>query len=404
MELLSIKEHSRFDNDTIEKKIKPRNLDFSCNENDVKFLKLNSNYETSYFIGVDWLLESEIAIMVEPKINDLDYLKMFMECFNHEEISKDLNRIYKIHFNKKAVQLNSNKFEITPLLIIHFLNTINQIVKRGLKKDYIRVENNLQSKIKGKIVFNRSLRLNNFKGRKDRNFCSYQEYSIDCIENQILKKALNFVDSYLKKHFKHEQKLLNSLNYCLSAFSGISEIVEISRIKKFKINPLFKEYREALSLAKMIFQRFSYSINEVNKNSENSVPPFHIDMSLLFELFVFSKLRSKYGKVILYQSKGKYGYTDFLKTDEKIIIDAKYKPKYNEEYGIEDIRQLSGYSRDKGILKKLQIEDENTVIDCIIVYPDNSSETDFNGRGLKDCEIKQFVKFFKCGLKLPLKQ
>jgi 5-methylcytosine-specific restriction enzyme subunit McrC len=404
MQVLQIKEHSRFDNKTIEDIIKPLALDFSCNEGEIKYLKLNSNFETSYFIGIDWLIEKEIALMVAPKINNLDYLKMFMECFNHDEISKDISCIYKIYHNKKAIELKSNTFELTPLIIVHFLNTLINIVKRGLKKDYIKVEDNLQSKIKGKILFNRSLKINNFKGRNDRNFCNYQEYSINCIENQILKKALLFVSSYLKKHFKQDRTLFNSLNYCIGAFSDINEDIDITKIKQFKINPLYKEYSEALRLAKMIFKRFSYSINEINKIDNNKTPPFYIDMSLLFELYVFSKLRKEFGRNILYQSKGRFGNTDFLKTDEKIIIDTKYKPKYTNDYVIDDIRQLSGYSRDKGIMKKLQIEGDNTVVDCVIIYPNSNSAEDFTKRGLKESEINQFIKFFKCGIKLPLKQ
>ncbi|MDR0926657.1 MAG: McrC family protein [Ignavibacteria bacterium] len=132
-------------------------------------------------------------------------------------------------------------------------------------------------------------------------------------------------------------------------------------------------------------------------------------MSKLFELYVYS-LRETYGTTILYQlsdegkrqTHGKYGDVDFLKTDEKLIIDTKYKPKYNEEYKIEDIRQLSGYASDKGVLKKLGINDDERVVDCVIIYPDNNSNTNFDGRNLKETEIKQFTKFYKCGIKLPI--
>jgi 5-methylcytosine-specific restriction enzyme subunit McrC len=339
MKILQIKEHSKFDNITSEEIIKPLSLDFSCSDNEIKFLKLNPNFETTYFIGIDWLVENKVALVVEPKIEKLDYLKMFMECFNNDLISKDLSRIYKIYFNKKPIELSTSKFELTPLMVIHFLNILNNIVKRGLKKDYIRVENNLQSKVKGKILFNKTLKTNIFKGRKDRNYCNYQEYSNDCIENQILKKALLFVNAYLTKHFQQDKELLHSLNYCLGAFADVSEDVEVKRIKQFKINPLYKEYSEALRLAKMIFQRFSYSITEVVKVRDNKIPPFYIDMSLLFELFVFSKLRKEFGRNILYQSKGRYGYTDFLKIDEKIIIDTKYKLKYDEKTSREPLRR-----------------------------------------------------------------
>jgi 5-methylcytosine-specific restriction enzyme subunit McrC len=95
---------------------------------------------------------------------------------------------------------------------------------------------------------------------------------------------------------------------------------------------------------------------------------------------------------------------DFLKLDEKLIIDTKYKSCYSKnEYNIEDIRQLSGYARDKGVLKKLRIDDEK-VVDCVIIYPDNSKSESFEDRQLKnEEEINSFTKFYKCGIKLPLK-
>jgi 5-methylcytosine-specific restriction enzyme subunit McrC len=183
------------------------------------------------------------------------------------------------------------------------------------------------------------------------------------------------------------------------------------KIKQFKINALYKEYAEGLRLAKMVLQKFSYSIVETNTKDSNKIPPFYIDMSLLFELYVYGKLKQEFGNKITYQVQGSYGKVDFLRIDEKLIIDTKYKTYYSELFKgneswkrdkmIKDIRQLSGYARDIGILEKFG--NINTVIDCIIIYPNNSSETDFKERNLKEARIDQFLQFYKCGIQLPLK-
>lgn len=324
MKILKIKEHKTFDSSDREI-LKSLSLDFSCGKDEVKFLKLNPNFETSYFIGVDWLKLEHCALVVSPKIEGLNYLEMFMTCFNNSDISQELKKIYKINFDDKPIQLETNPFELTPLIVIHFLNIVREIVKKGLKKDYIRVEDNLQLKIKGKILFSKSLKLNNFRGRTDRNYCNYQEYSVDCFENRLLKKALIFVQTYLNKHFKTQKPLLNTVNYALSAFSDVSDDIEIIKIKQFRINALYKEYAEGLRLAKMVLQKFSYSIIETNKKEDNKVPPFYIDMSLLFELYVYSKLKKAFGKKIIYQAKGNYGNVDFLDIDEKLVIDTSIK-------------------------------------------------------------------------------
>lgn len=406
MKVLKIKEHKKFELKEDRETLQSLSLDFSCEKQEVKFLKLDPNFETSYFIGLDWLIPNQCALMVYPKIENLDYLQMFMTCFNNPEICEDLKKIYKIKFGEPPINLETNPFELTPLIVFHFLNVVKDIVKKGLKKDYIRIEDNLQSKVKGKIVFSKSLKLNNFKGRTDRSYCNYQEYSVDCFENRLLKKALVFVRLYLNKHFKQNTELLYTLNYVFSAFADVSDEIDYYKIKNLKINALYKEYGEGLRLAQMVLKKFSYSLTETNEKESKEIPPFYIDMSLLFELYVYSKLKQEFGNQISYQSKGKYGNTDFLKIDEKLIIDSKYKPKYTEKdfYDIENIRQLSGYARDKGIAKKLKIENTTTIVDCVIIYPNNDSKIDFNGRSLKEEEIHQFIQFHKCGIKLPLKK
>jgi hypothetical protein len=50
-----------------------------------------------------------------------------------------------------------------------------------------------------------------------------------------------------------------------------------------------------------------------------------------------------------------------------------------------------------------EIDDEK-VVDCVIIYPDVRKSETFENRQLKDKEIDGFTKFYKCGIKLPLKQ
>ena len=130
-------------------------------------------------------------------------------------------------------------------------------------------------------------------------------------------------------------------------------------------------------------------------------------MSLLFELYVYSKLHKTYGKEVLFQYHGKYGDIDFLNVKDKTIIDTKYKEIYNQnKYKIEDIRQLSGYSRDVNVLKKLKfnLDDNLPILDCVIIYPDqNSEKTGIDTLTFKNSRINQFHKFYKYGIKLPEK-
>lgn len=373
------------------------------------------NLWSSYYIGIDWIKENESYIAVEPKIKNLDYVKMFVHCLNHPEISKFTKEIYHIDFQKAQIETQNANWDLTPFLVVHFLSLVETITKQGLKSNYIIREENLSSKIKGKILFSQQLKKNIVSKREDRIYCRFQEYSIDCFENRLLKKALLFVQRYTTKHLdKEKYKLLfQKQNRLLSAFENISENISYSETKRIKINALYKEYVEAIDLAKKILRRFGYSYMNTLKTEEKKLSPFWIDMSKLFELYVYSLLKDAYGSKIIYQlsedgkrqTRGNYGDIDFMKLDEKILIDTKYKEIYTQDgkYDIDNIRQLSGYARDWGVLRKLDITSDNEVIDCIFIYPDKTANDNLKNRDLKETSINQFTKFYKCGIKLPSK-
>lgn len=402
MKHYTLKEHQRITDEELED-VKKLNLEFPIEDKEVKYLKLNWKYEVSYYIGIDWLVEGDSAIMVLPKIENLDYLSMFLYCLECPDASPAIGSIYRIFFEKKPLSIESSPFEITPFIIMHFLHVVRRLVKKGLKKDYIRVEENLKSKIKGKLLFNQNLKMNTFKGRLDKNYCNYQEYSVDCLENRLLKSALLIVKSYVQKHYSDKPDLIQMVNYSLSAFRNVSNNIDRHQLKQVRVNPLYKDYAEALRIAKMILRNWGYSLKDSSYESNDKHPPFYIDMALLFECYVLSLLRKEYGKQIEYQFHGNYGYPDFLDIENKMVIDTKYKLQYSNRFDSDDIRQLSGYGRDKKVREKLSVNDD-TLIDCVIIYPKKDAVDSFENRQLKENEIDQFEKFYKIGVKLPLKE
>ena len=349
--------------------------------------------KTSYFIGACWLEESHLALQIEPKIKDLDYLKMFLSCFKHPKVSQQLAKIYHIDFKQPKIQLDSNDFEITPLLIIHFLQVVKSIVKKGLKKGYYPVRQNLNAKVKGKINIANTLKHNIFQGQNHKTVCDYQEFGINCLENRLLKKALKFVQSYLaKSSIKTDNNLKQTLAYCLSPFELVSDEMNIKNLKNFNNNAFFKQYSQGLSLAKMILKRFAYNLK--NTDTKNLTPPFYIDMSLLFEQYVYALLLEN--NEVDYQ----YEHTDFLVND--IIIDTKYKPQYKGKgkYEKDDIGQLARYGRHIKIREKLKLTDE--MAKCLIIYPLKGGKNELSNLWDNASYIAQFKDFKKIGVELPM--
>jgi len=381
-----------------------------------KFLGITPNYKASYYIGADWLSD-DLPIVITPKMENIDYMKMFLCALDFELPSDYFSLFYGIDFDKKEITCEGLKDEVTPLLIIHFLSTIKRLLKRGLKKDYVLREENLNSKVKGHIQISKNIQKNIIPQRLDRTYCRFQEYTIDHPENRLLKKALLFVERYLSQHgeLKAINRLRNVLNSSLSCFEMVSEEIELSQIRAIANNKLYREHTEAVKLAKQILRRFSYSIHAVSSNSQK-VPAFWMDMSRLYEVYVYSLLYEAYGNMIEFQVKGYNGTAvDFIKKDDKIIIDTKYKPRYKDGNAgiIDDIRQISAYARDVEILKRVQPDNPDTdfVPHCLIIYPGKSEdieETENEIKQFKDTNlldekniISHYKRFYKIRVLLP---
>lgn len=371
-------------------------------------------YYASYKIGAEWIDDKE-AIVVTTKrgMERIDFLNMFMTCFSSDLAIDSFSQIYSIQYEQPTIDAPSLKGVVSPLIVLHFLGVVSRI--KSLKKGYVHYSGNLK-KIKGRISILKNERENISQKRFDRIYCEYDEYSVDIPENRILKKALLFSQQLLSKMKSHNSynSIYQMLAKCMALFENVSSDVEIKEIKQVKTHKMFKEYAEAVRLAKLVLRHFDYSIYNV-RHTNNKVVPFVLDMSLLYEHYVYGLLRKAYKNKIIYQFGGKTGYPDFLYSskDFKAILDTKYIPKYNNE-PLETyiIRQLSGYSRDLPILKRLGYEDISEdspipIVPCVIIYPkeDIKAKNPFMGKKLAAlCSDKEpkLSHFYKISIPIPI--
>ena len=157
-------------------------------------------------------------------------------------------------------------------------------------------------------------------------------------------------------------------------------------------------------------RRNDYSLKKAS-DDKKPTPVFWLDMSLLFEHYVYSILHEQYGEKIVYQFNSVSGIPDFLYIGdnalESHIIDTKYiSLDNNDEYAKAKmrsiVRQLSGYARDKRILDRLRYSG-NVVVPCVIIYP--KSDSDLNTD--KHIDLRQreecagWLEFYKIGVALP---
>ena len=373
------------------------------------------NIEASYFVGVDWFVENELPIYIKPKLNkdksEVNYVRMLFDSLQETENFNHLDHLCEINFDKPSITIDQTQDLLSPFLVIQYLQLLRRIVQKGLKKSYYPVTKNLNSRVKGKILVNATIKNNHTKNKMLYSYCKYDEFGVNTIENKVLKKALLFSQKAIQNiNGINPEQLQGLFNYIQPAFYAVNEEVEIEELKTIKPNPLYKEYQQALKLAKFILKRYGYTIATVHP-IEIQTPPFWIDMSKLFELYVFAKLKE------LFPSKGEVEYhiktnrqeLDFIinskEKELKLVVDAKYKPQYKDgNISKEDIRQVSGYARMKSIYKELQMEDNHDqVIDCLIIYSNQKADRkDFVKDGFEFETEDNYVKFYKIGIELPI--
>jgi 5-methylcytosine-specific restriction endonuclease McrBC regulatory subunit McrC len=385
---------------------------------DKKYLGLHQEFNSSqlklksyYYIGYRWFDEQkEEYIHISPKKSyqgkQVDYLKMFLECLKDPIVSKHLDETYEIFFNEKWIEIRENQDEITPLIILQFLKVVNFISKKGLKKGYTKVTENLTSKIKGRILVNKTIKYNHFKNRLDKTVCNHQIFTINCIENQILKTALMQCSRNLNGI--NNDDITKLLKFNLNSFELVdTKEVFNSDFSKIKYSPFYKEYKEALRLAQMIFKRFGFTLNSSKKELITKIPPFYINMPELFERYVEVKLRKEYKDDLIpgYAQKDGNSYTwglrpDFIVKNKKLIIDAKYKYWYESNIDNkfkDDFQQLSLYGRVTKIRNDINLS-KNEEAKILFIYPAISAKEYIDD---KFELVSDFDNIHKFGIKIP---
>lgn len=437
-----------------DKKIEPRLFKEERSQKyycfDCKTTDTTVELRSSYYVGIDWLTQDRY-IHIEPKLNtaitasfdrisnsedaadqtetaeegigkstdyrEIDIIAVLMELMSHTESAKYTDNLLLIDWEMPEIPISQKQDLLTPFLIVRYLKLLQNIVKKGLKRSYYKVEENLRNKIKGKILVGQQIRQNIFKNRITNSVCEYQVFGDDSIENRFLKKVFMFCIQYIESNAAYFANRINIawlINYIRPTLEHISTDVDIWDIKHLKYNPFFKEYEEAIKVGKHILRRFSYNMTRTG-SERVSTPPFWIDMPRMFELYCYVQLlkaNPEDKEQIKYQFSTYGNALDILisKPGYEMIIDAKYKLHYQTGKVHQDIRQVSGYARLQKVRSELLIKDDWN-IDCLIIYPDMDTGIDdiaaLSLSSIKEIQnnhrnqITAYHKVYKLGLKLP---
>ncbi len=295
--------------------------------------------------------------------------------------------------NKDYTNLSAeDDFKSSNIYAELFLINISKIIKRGLYKEYI-VRNNELNTIKGKIDIVSTI--NNQSLRNGKVYCEYDELEENNIYNQILK----YIAIRLYKSYDINKENKKKLNRIILYFNQV-DYVEINRdsFNRLLFNRSNFHYFYILKICELIYNS---QILSDNSGKYMFYDVFEDDKAMehVFELFVNKfyehELPKKYK--VSYQSQINWQLTGGDKTilpimkmdtlirtkEETIIIDTKYKKNYTSEnfgketFVSENMYQMMAYLNNVNVKNSLKgillyplpynAESVNESYDCKVV-------------------------------------
>ena len=245
--------------------------------------------------------------------------------------------------NFNMAHLRSSKMPLLEIFITMFLDELAQLIKKGLKSDYITKEENLKF-LKGKLKINQQIKKNYI--HKENFFVEYQEFLSDRVENKLIKTTLEFLYKKAKSN-KNQQRIREFL----FVFDNINKSQNIKNdFSKIKLDRQMKDYEKTLLWCKTFLLKNSFTPYKGNEIAFALL----FDMNLLFESYVGYYLK-KSGYNVSLQDRGKYLVEEpnkfalrpdivIQKENEQLVADTKWKIiKDEKDISQTDMYQLYAY-------------------------------------------------------------
>lgn len=245
--------------------------------------------EPRFPVSVAWMLnalrdDDEFEHYLAPQTNRLSDTKREIEDLRDNELFRFFDEEDPIFLQDDIAR------ESSIITVSVYITLLKSLCCRPLMGRMVRNEENLAGKAKGKIVFSKNIRANTLKGRDDRIYCRYLQYSEDILENRVLKAALHKAELFLNQYFGSAAGVRNSfremISYSRKALSHVS-YTKISRLdlNKIKTTGVYAYYKPVINAAKMVLSEITLEANGGSAVT-SYVVPYAVSMEKLFEMYV----------------------------------------------------------------------------------------------------------------------
>lgn len=312
----------------------------------------------SHFVGAVWLEKPGqggkrgVPLIVKPKIEDIDAVTMFTQvaAYGYPE---SMESLYGFMADEPLVEGKPLQ-DLSLFQVAVYLKELAQFCQRELRIDFTSACENLEGRVKGKVLIMENLRCNLVHSRLEKVACRFERMTIDTPANRILKWALKLSMKFLTQ-YPQEKNLLPLWNWARNATAALS------RVSETKMTPsdflgnhyggLMQRYKKMHALARVLIRRLRIDaegkVEEIEEKGETV--PFWIDMDKLFEGYVGVLLRQTPKADFEAQKEGEFEWSinkalfilrrpkrkaenasfvvrpDYIAKDRSTVVDAKYK-------------------------------------------------------------------------------
>ena len=296
------------------------------------------------------LIESSYGLdpweMLETVMLDDEY-EMYVK-----ELEDDDRFLFKVFYDQPLIKLPLDvNVEADILFALSYISSCYSLCKNGLKKSLVKSEQNFTGKVRGKINVNKNIKHNTIRGRCDKFYCNYLDFTEDTKENRIIKVALLKSQEIIKNRFREDYRIKDKIRFCLGSLKNVKLTkVKNNDFQTISVGGLYSYYEPVIRQAKAIISlRLSSYLNK--KGRAMYVVPYSINMETLFEYYARIKLKQKLkdGSYKIEKYSKKYFLQNYFseQTMEKnihlvpfcipdivvyenkeplIVMDVKYKP------------------------------------------------------------------------------
>lgn len=334
------------------------------NSDHVQYLRLGQNKKNKFLQAQNYVgiiqTTSGTTIEILPKItNTLESTTDSAEIQKSKELLIKMLRTLKSSPFKtiKRANLKREKLPLYEIFIGMFIDELSILVKKGIKSDYIKKEQNLRF-LKGKLNVGKQIRKNSV--HKERFYVEYDEFNSGRIENRIIKTTLDFL--YGRSRSNLNKKMIREFKFIFDEINPIYDYK--TAFSKVKPSRQIRDYELLIKWCEVFLLKNSFS---PYKGREVAFALL-FDMNMLFESYVGDHLKKRKNieelklqnteyYLTYSEGKGKFRLKPDIvieKKGETIVCDTKWKI-IDREPGMGDMYQLYAYGTKYSQCKNLYL-------------------------------------------------